>query len=41
MPHEVFFGMIAGIGLTAAVAIFVLGRTVGPVLDDHALPAPA
>ena len=41
MPHEVFFGMIAGIGLTAAAAIFVLGRTVGPVLDDHALPVPA
>jgi len=36
MPHAVFFGMIAGIGAAASVAIFVLGRTVGPVLDDHA-----
>ncbi len=41
MPHAEFFGMIAGIGAAASVAIFVLGRTVGPVLDDHVLPAPA
>jgi POT family proton-dependent oligopeptide transporter len=36
MPHAAFFSMIAGIGTAASVAIFALGRTVGPVLDDHA-----
>jgi POT family proton-dependent oligopeptide transporter len=46
MPHAVFFGMIAGIGAAASVAIFVLGRAVGPVLEDRvpdgaAVPAAA
>ena len=41
ISHFVFFGMIAAISGGAAVAIFVLGRTLGSALDDHQAPAEA
>ena len=39
MAHSMFFGMIAAITGGAALAIFVLGRTLGSALDDHQTPA--
>ncbi len=41
MPHTAFFGMIAAVTGGAAVAILVLGRALGPVLDDHVQPVAA